>query len=195
MYTFCIVRNGIVYKKYTSPKQVWSFICLIYKKYTPNNPLGKRVELVYTFSIQKVYLCGIWFCKGFNLILLLLFKFFSHQQILYNTSKADNGPKAGTPCIDGEQCLLCHKECYDKSKNGLKAIPTCNNLICITSRIFSFSFTCINDNRPSAVSIFCCAVYNNLTYFYLYMVTESAHTYQPWDCFPYSTSCIVTVCT
>ena len=31
----------------------------VYKKYTPNNPLGIRVELVYTFSIQKVYLCGI----------------------------------------------------------------------------------------------------------------------------------------
>ena len=45
------------------------------------------------------------------------------QQIPYNsTPKSDNAPKAGTPCIDGERCLPCHKDRHDKSKKGLKAV-------------------------------------------------------------------------
>ncbi|KAL9983544.1 hypothetical protein ACROYT_G005732 [Oculina patagonica] len=32
--------------------------------------------------------------------------------------KAELSPKAGTPYIDSEQCLLCHKERYERSKKG-----------------------------------------------------------------------------
>lgn len=40
------------------------------------------------------------------------------RELLNNTSSDDNSPKAGTPTIDGERCLLCHKERYERNKKG-----------------------------------------------------------------------------
>lgn len=40
------------------------------------------------------------------------------QELLNKTPKVDNTPKPGTPCIDGERCLLCDKDRYEKSKQG-----------------------------------------------------------------------------
>ena len=38
--------------------------------------------------------------------------------ILYQQLKAEIAPKAGTPYLDGEQCLLCEKERYERNKKG-----------------------------------------------------------------------------
>lgn len=58
------------------------------------------------------------------------------SQILYNsTPKSDNAPKAGTPCIDGERCLLCHKERYDKLKKGELKSLSCNSTETLVSQV------------------------------------------------------------
>ena len=41
--------------------------------------------------------------------------------ILYQQLKAELAPKAGTPYIDGERCLLCQKERYERGKKGQNA--------------------------------------------------------------------------
>ena len=33
----------------------------------------------------------------------------------------DDAPKAGTPCIDGDRCLLCNREQFKQSKNTLQS--------------------------------------------------------------------------
>lgn len=43
-------------------------------------------------------------------------------QLQNNSSRDDDSPKAGTPTIDGERCLLCHKERYERNKKGEKTV-------------------------------------------------------------------------
>ncbi|XP_015758524.1 PREDICTED: uncharacterized protein LOC107337801 [Acropora digitifera] len=53
------------------------------------------------------------------------------QQLLGKTPKVDNTPKAGTPCIDRDRCLLCNREQFkerDPSKSTQSAI-NCNGLL------------------------------------------------------------------
>lgn len=40
------------------------------------------------------------------------------RELQNNSSRDDDSPKAGTPTIDGERCLLCHKERYERNKKG-----------------------------------------------------------------------------
>ena len=47
----------------------------------------------------------------------------------------DNTPKAGTPCIDGDRCLLCNREQLRESKNTLQS----SSLVLFMTFIFYFS--------------------------------------------------------
>lgn len=56
-------------------------------------------------------------------------KSLENRELLNNSPRADLSPKAGTPTIDGERCLLCHKERYERNKKGelLKSATQASN--------------------------------------------------------------------
>lgn len=59
---------------------------------------------------QLLYLCSA--------ACMFILKFLRWFNILYQQLKAELAPKAGTPYIDGERCLLCQKERYERGKKG-----------------------------------------------------------------------------
>lgn len=64
VYFLYTLKFNYIQKVYIKKTGLKFHLVSVYTKYTPNNLFEVSVGLEYTNSIQKVYLCGSWFCKG-----------------------------------------------------------------------------------------------------------------------------------